>query len=186
MRLPILYCCLFFLLGASSCIILGNVKSDYRRLTAEQKARISTTTFPIDSLSYDENIYVVNTQQIKEFFAAHDSTLLYNWFGACVGINYLPWLERYCQEHSLALCVFMRTFYWPTMPPKGVITTPILFVDPRPYNTKSSIRQNRLMYMDLTGFDYETVKQLQLKSNFIIFHRDRFDRSIDNPHWALE
>lgn len=164
---------LLFLLSSCGLVQITGVHSDYSRLTEAQRAKVLPWEGSIDSLTYDEDVYVVGIPQVRAFLAAHDSAMVYFWHPYCTSDVYLSpkRFEEYCHKRNWVPCILLRFFYWRSMPAAGEIQCPLLFINPRPYGS-DEVRK----YMEKIEYELVDGKKLEEEdANFyFLFESGKF------------
>lgn len=144
--------------------------TDYDRLVSTQKSRVLPTSAPIDSLRYGRNVYVVGIGQVKDFIAAHDTVDLLFWVPYQRSERSVPIrFEEACAARRATPCILLTSFFWEQMPLADSLSTPVLFVDVRPYGTDVVSEYLKAIVLDLTGLDLnlpEDRKQFRMPLTF--------------------
>lgn len=167
--------------GLTSCGLISINDSGYKQLSDEEKKHVVRRSRPIDSLTYDGNIYQVDVGQTSDYLKRHDDVIIYEYAAYChseLCINPKA-AERMCHDHGYGFCLIISTYdYLDRLPEMGV---PVLAIYQKPYNTDKVTKYCAMFYDELTGVSEKT----RGYGRYYHFRKGKFIKAYDNINDAF-
>lgn len=163
------------------CGLISINESGYRRLSAEDKARVKLCVTPIDSLTYDNNIYQVDVARMRDYLSRRDDVIIYDYASFCHSsycINPRA-AEQLCTRNGYGFCLIISTYDYLERIPK--MDVPVLAIDQRPYKTDKTPKYCDGFYNALTG----VTDKVRGYGRFLHFNRGKFVKAYDDLNDAF-
>lgn len=144
----------FLLFFLTSCISTSGLYTGYEKLTDEQKEYVVKCEGRISQQYNDGRVYKITIEQLKQYIAQFPYVLIYDYKPNCTG-NFCvnpAIVETFCQQHSCQFCLVACDLDGIFDIPK--LSSPILFMDNEPYNTRIQQKYEKRFLEDLTGYTY--------------------------------
>ena len=131
-----------------SCISYND--NGYRMLSQSQKSKIIECSLPIDSLSYDGNVYLVSVEKMRDYISHHTKVLIYEYGAYCKSDFCIS--PRLAEEKSHAkgydFCLLLDSYDYLLQFPKT--KTPVLAPDPASFGLEPTKACSDKMFKELS------------------------------------
>lgn len=161
----------------SSCVIQIHglsLTKDFNRLPDSCKEKFVVTRSPLDSLQYDEKVYLITTDALLSHLATEDSTLVYLWTPFCKSdaCTSPKMFEEYCQDHGYRPYIMLDSYTEWQQYYDG--RSRLLMFNPQQWDSNSCHKYIDNIYIALTG---DAMKGCDYAS-YLLFHQGQLVKTM--------
>lgn len=129
----------------------------------------------IDTLYYDNKIYVVKAEQLLSCISKYDTAVVYCWKPSCTGPGCCSprAFEECCIERNWTPVIYTSYIDQDQLPEESLLSIPMLFVDPHPFGSSFLSSYEERIIRRLTGTK-------DMKGRFMRFEKGKFVSYIDH------
>lgn len=140
-----------------SCVQING--SGYSQLTNEEKEHVKKCHLSIDSITKDDNLYMVDTKRVLEYLKNKQRAIVYEYLPFCSGNSGMnpQYVRDICKEKQVD-CIVISSTYDELFQIANSVDFPIFVIDIKHYNTDNYQIYSDMFYHTITNNDSENRK----------------------------
>ena len=168
-------------MAVASCIPFNINGSGYQALTPEEKRKVVVCQDDIGNLRNDGRVYQITIEQLQKYLDSAGSVLVYEYLFYCKSeycVNPAT-VEQDCRKKGIKFLLITENYGGiSNMPP---LETPVLAVNPVPYNKKMNKACTSIFFNQLPATTYKT----RGYGRYYIFENGRYTGCFNDYQVAL-